>query len=119
MDLRLVQQTERNGGHSGAVTTGTPAPDRQRRVRPAGTKLNTRPAVSCLGGCSGAKLSDPKFGDVTLTGADLTGADLTGARWSSAVPAPEGWKLHTGRKLHIGTGRLVAAVSDSAATEAN
>ena len=77
---------------------------------------------------TGAKLRSAKLGNADLTGADLTGADLTGADltgadfnaatlsgalWPGDAAVPEGWKLDTG------SGRLVAAGTDSGPTEAN
>lgn len=49
----------------------------------------------------------------SLDVADLDDADLTDVFWPEDAPVPAGWKLDTG------SGRLVAAGTDSGPTEAN
>lgn len=66
----------------------------------------------------GANLRKADLTGANLTGADLTGADfnaatLSGVLWPGDAAVPEGWKLDTG------SGRLVAAGTESGPTEAN
>jgi pentapeptide repeat protein len=68
-----------------------------------------------LGGANlyGADLTGAQLGGANLNGADLGGADLGGAIWSRGRPPPDDWKLDTG------SGRLVAASTDSGPAGAN